>query len=68
MARTTGSSLKAQRSSIEPPPRPTISTSTGYFSLKKAMAAAICAAASSPWTSTGRKTSCTAGQRRFETW
>ena len=63
-ARATISSLKAQRSSIEPPPRATISTSSGGIApsrlsrSKPSMAAAICSAAPSPWTSTGQSRTC----------
>ena len=59
-ARATISSLKLQRSSSEPPPRATISTSgrgiapSGASALKPAMAAATSAAEVSPCTRTGQ--------------
>ena len=49
----TTSSLNAHRSSIEPPPRPTISTSTSARSFAVRIAPAISAAAPSPWTAVG---------------
>ena len=59
-ARTTVSSLKPQRSSIEPPPRATISTSgrgifpPGFRALKPRIAAATSSAQVSPCTRTGQ--------------
>jgi hypothetical protein len=67
-ARTTISSLNDQRSSSEPPPRATISTSgrgigpSSGSALKPSMAAAISAAAPSPCTRTGH-TSTRRGKR-----
>ncbi len=49
-ARATTSSLNAHRSSIEPPPRPTISTSTSARSFAVRIACAMSAAAPSPCT------------------
>src|SRR6266403_1350815 len=53
MARATISSLKAHKSSIEPPPRATISTSTSFLALKNFSALTISSAEPSPWTRTG---------------
>ena len=53
MARATTSSLKAHRSSMEPPPRPVIIRSAARCRLAHLMAAAISRGASSPWTRTG---------------
>ena len=53
IARATASSLNAHRSSIEPPPRQTISTSTSARALAEAIAAAISAAAPAPCTAHG---------------
>ena len=53
MARATRSSLKAQRSSMEPPPRPTITTSSSSSAASVARAATISPGASSPCTRTG---------------
>ena len=62
-ARTTASSLKAHRSSIEPPPRATISRS-GLLGIapNPRIAAAILGAAPSPCTGTGQTMTCV-GQR-----
>ena len=54
MARATGSSLKAQRSSRDPPPLPTISTSTPAR-LSSLIPETMEAAAPSPWTSAGAR-------------
>ncbi len=67
-ARTTISSLKGHKSSIEPPPRATMRTSgrgtapPGAKRLKPAIAAATSPAARSPWTTTGHRST-----RRWET-
>ena len=53
MARATRSSLKAHRSSMEPPPRPVISTSPSFQRLAYRMAPTISGGASAPWTRTG---------------
>ncbi len=59
-ARTTTSSLKPQRSSIEPPPRATISRSgrgigpPGASALKPSMARATSGAQAAPCTATGQ--------------
>ena len=53
MARATDSSLKAHKSSMEPPPLPTISTSAACRSLNQFMASTIMGGASGPCTSTG---------------
>jgi hypothetical protein len=53
MARATRSSLNAQRSSMEPPPRPTITTSSSSRVARVARAATISPGASSPCTRTG---------------
>ena len=58
--RARASSLKAQRSSTEPPPRATMTTSgrgigpPGVRLSKPRMAAATCPAAASPWTTQGQ--------------
>ena len=54
IALATTSSLKAQRSSIEPPPRPVMIKSATCFQLAHRIAAAISSAAPSPCTRTGR--------------
>ena len=61
MARATTSSLKAHRSSSEPPPRPTISTSTPGRRDTSRMARAISCAAPSPCTRHGRMSEPQAG-------
>ncbi|CEV42025.1 Uncharacterised protein [Streptococcus pneumoniae] len=53
IALATISSLKAHNSSIEPPPRPTISTSISPISFAVRIACTIEGAADSPCTSTG---------------
>jgi hypothetical protein len=53
MARATASSLNAQRSSMLPPPRQTISNSHSRRSPAARMASAICVAAPSPCTGVG---------------
>ena len=63
-AQATGSSLKAQRSSKEPPPRPMIITSTLSMRFIRARASTNWGAAPSPCTSTGQKTISAIGQRR----
>ncbi len=68
IARATTSSLNAQRSSIEPPPRPTITTSTPGTRPIAARARAISSAAPSPCTRVGRMTMCAFGCRRRSTW
>ena len=50
IALATGSSLKAQRSSIEPPPRPTMITSGSPVATKSLIASEISLAAPSPCT------------------
>ena len=52
MAFATHSSLKAHKSSIDPPPRPTISKSKSY-SLALFICLTISSLASSPWTKQG---------------
>ena len=61
------SSLKAHKSSIEPPPLATIKTSHKECSLNFFIALEICAAAPSPCTSTGKNTISASGKRRFIT-
>ena len=61
IARATFSSLKAHKSSKEPPPLPTISTSTALNWLNSSRACAISSAAPSPWTRTGLRISSMAG-------
>ena len=56
IALATRSSLKAQRSSMEPPPRPQMITSTPYLSSVR-MPRTILSAARSPWTVAGYSTS-----------
>ena len=53
IALATISSLNAQRSSIEPPPLPTIKTSISLNLFSSSIPLAISFAASSPWTFTG---------------
>ena len=72
MARATISSLKAHRSSREPPPRPTSRASKCTLPsrcqrLARSMAAAIWRAASSPCTATGSRETAMPGQRRRNT-
>ena len=64
MARATASSLNAQRSSSEPPPRATIITSMSGSSLRAAMAATMPGTASGPWTAVGASAISASGQRR----
>src|SRR5439155_740617 len=64
IARATTSSLKAQRSSSEPPPRPTMITSTSPSAFRSATPSAISRAAPSPWTRTGRMTMWRSRKRR----
>ena len=52
-ARATCSSLKAHKSSSEPPPRPRIITSQARWRSSWRKAATICPGAWLPWTSTG---------------
>jgi hypothetical protein len=54
IARATRSSLKLHRSSSEPPPRPTISTSHSWRALASAMARTICPAHRHPGPRSGR--------------
>ena len=69
IARTTGSSLNAQRSSMLPPPRVTTRQSIGVVRrLTVSMAAAISAAAPSPCTRTGTTSTSAPRQRRANTW
>ena len=58
IARATISSLNAQRSSIDPPPRPTMTTSTPGTRAIAAAPRAISSAAPSPCTRAGRMTRC----------
>ncbi len=58
IARATISSLKAHRSSTEPPPRPTITTSTPTTAPIALIPRAMSSAAPSPCTRAGRITSC----------
>ena len=67
MARARISSLNAQRSSIDPPPRPTIITSTPGTRVIALSARAMSSPAPSPWTRTGRTTRCAFGCRRLRT-
>ena len=73
MARTTGSSLKAQRSSSEPPPRATMTTSTARpvaGSVQRPMrrsARTMDSAAPGPWTWQALTTMRASGQRRAMT-
>ena len=53
MARATGSWLNGHRSSADPPPRPTMTTSTPGTRPMARTASAISAAAPSPWTRVG---------------
>ena len=67
-ARTTSSSLKAQRSSIEPPPRPTTRRSRGgSIRLAIAIPPAISSAAPGPWTLAGTTRTFICGHRRRST-
>ncbi len=61
MARTTASSLNAQRSSSDPPPRPTMTTSTPGTQATSVRARAMSAAAPSPCTRDGAITRCAFG-------
>ncbi|CUQ25417.1 Uncharacterised protein [Flavonifractor plautii] len=63
MVRATSSSLKAQRSSMEPPPRPVISRSATLCRLAQAMAAQSSPGASAPCTRTGSTSTSASGQR-----
>lgn len=54
--RTTLSSLNAHKSSMKPPPRPTIRTSVNLFLFMKLIALTISNPASSPCTLTGKNT------------
>jgi hypothetical protein len=63
-ARTTRSSLKAHKSSIEPPPRATISTSTSQRAAACASADTSAGGASAPCTGDGYTTTHTWGARR----
>ena len=65
-ARATRSLLNAHRSSIEPPPRPTISTSTGRRRTRLS-AEHTDASALAPWTWAGTTISSATGQRRAMT-
>ena len=64
MARATRSSLKAHRSSIEPPPRPVMMTSPIFHLSAYRMAPAISGGASAPCTRTGSKITLAKGYRR----
>ena len=64
IARATRSSLNAQRSSAEPPPRPTIITSTRSSAQRASIPATIRSGAPSPCTSDGARTSSASGKRR----
>ena len=66
-ARATRSSLKAQRSSRAPPPRPMITTSAPPQRSMRSMARTSSSAAPSPCTFAGTSTSCTLAQRRAAT-
>ena len=63
MAQATGSSLKAHRSSREPPPRPVMMRSMSSRLFTWWMAAAISSAAPSPCTRTGTTNTSVRGQR-----
>ena len=63
MAWATISSLKAHRSSMDPPPRPVMIRSARSMALTRSKAAAISPAASSPWTRTGTTRTSAIGQR-----
>ena len=67
MALATISSLKGQRSSNEPPPRPTINASHWPWRLALLMASTICAAAGAPCTGVGKMLILIAGKRRLST-
>ncbi len=62
MARASPSSLKHQRSSRDPPPRATMTTSTRACT--SARARRRLAGASSPWTRVGERTTAASGYRR----
>ena len=61
MALATPSSLNAHKSSTEPPPRPTMTTSIPVTFTMSRIARATSAAAPSPWTRAGRITRCAFG-------
>src|SRR5215813_11103969 len=63
-ARATRSSLKAHRSSMEPPPRPTMITSSSTMVWRCARACTISPGASSPCTRTGVMRICRSPKRR----
>ena len=67
IARATTSSLKAQRSSSDPPPRVRMSTSHSGRPQARSIIRAIASAAPAPWTGTGWITTGTAGNRRPST-
>ena len=60
---TTGSSLKAHKSSMEPPPRPMITTSASDCSTKSKFLRML-GTACTPCTTVGYNTSCAIGKRR----
>ena len=68
MARATASSLKVQRSSSEPPPRPTITTSGHLVRLKYSMPRQTSSTEPSPCTSAGKRRMCRPGKRRDRIW
>ena len=67
MARATSSELKHHRSSSEPPPRATMITSASPSTFNRAIAPAICPAATSPCTAVGDNRSSASGYRRRTT-
>ena len=67
IARATASSLNAQRSSSEPPPRATTITSRSPRRLSVPSASAISLAAVSPWTRTGHTRTWRPAKRRVTT-
>ena len=66
-ARTTFSSLKADRSSREPPPRATMTTSAAPRRENASTARAISSGADAPWTATGQTVTCAFGKRAERT-
>ncbi len=67
IARATASSLKAARSSSEPPPRASRMTSGWLYRLTARRAATMPAGASAPWTGVGARTTSASGKRRRST-